>query len=343
MKRILKLVVAAIIYYTGAEILLRKLWPRKGVAIFMFHSVQPPSSISSLANFCIDPLTFEKRIRFLSRYNCVPMRSVAAATRSAELPPDAIAITFDDGYADNYYLAYPVLKKYSMPGTIYLTTNYIGTDQLLPLNRLYDAVERTEDIEVVLPPELGPPDGSPVTLGVRTEDEKKKTVAYLRSRLKKLKPDDLERTVDLMCTQLLRGHGRARGKELKMLSWQEVGAMQDLLEFGSHTMNHCIVSKVSEDRLKRELQISKSEIERHTSEHVIHFAFPNGGREDYDERAIMFLKVLGYQTAVTTLHGVNTSVSSPFELRRLSVTEPHCVIAMELLGFVAAVRRWLQQ
>jgi peptidoglycan/xylan/chitin deacetylase (PgdA/CDA1 family) len=342
-KRIIKLLLAALIYYTGTEVLLRKLWPRKGVAIFMFHSVQPSSTISRLAEFCIDPLTFEKRIRFLSRYKCVPMSSIAAAaTGGAELPSDAVAITFDDGYADNYYSAYPVLKKHSMPATIYLTTKYVGTDQLLPLNRLYDAVVRTRMSEITLSSEFGLLDRVPVVLSVETEEEKKKAVTYLRLQLKKLRPDELEKTVDLLCAQLLGKTERKSGEKLKMLSWEEVRAMRGLIEFGSHTMSHCIVSKTSDERLERELEISKLEIEKHTDSSVVHFAFPNGRREDYDERAIKYLENMGYQTAVTTLHGVNTSISKRFELKRLSVVEPHCVIALELLGLVAVVRQWMR-
>ncbi|MDP2816653.1 MAG: polysaccharide deacetylase family protein, partial [Rectinemataceae bacterium] len=343
MKPIIKIVIAAVLYYTGVELLLRKLWPRKGVAIFMFHSVQPPSSITRLAGFCIDPQIFEKQIRFLSRYNCVSMSAVAAAAAgNAELPRDAIAITFDDGYADNYYVAYPILKKYGLSSTIYLTTNFIGTDQWLPLNRLYDAVERTEAVEVILPSELGLRDGRPFTLGLNTENDKQEAVTYIRSRLKLIQTDEFERIVDLLCTQLLGKMKRARSEEFKMLSWQEVRAMQDLVEYGSHTMSHCIVSKVSEERLRQELKASKFEIEKHTHKTVVHFAYPNGRREDYDERAMTFLNDMGYRTAVTTVHGVNTSISKPFELRRLTMEEPRCVIALELLGIFVTVRQWLR-
>ena len=338
MKRLVKIVVAAFLYYTGLEAVLRRVLPRRNAAIIMFHSVQENSSLARAAGFCVDPEMFEKQIRFLKRYRCIGMRVVAdAVTGRSTLPPNAVAVTFDDGYADNYLVAYPILRKYGVPATVYLATDYIDSDRWLPLNRLYDAVFRSGRTSFDLPLGLRT---NILTLDITTEADKHAAIKFLRARLKKLSAEDLERYVDEMSAQLQQETVRPRGKEFSMLGWEQVRAMADIIEFGSHTATHCILSRVDDQRLFSELDRSKKEIEQKTGSSVQHFAYPNGHREDYTDAAVVQLHRCGYVTAVTTVEGISHAPDEALELKRFSMGEPHCVIALELLGIITAIRSW---
>ena len=339
MKRFAKLILAAVLYYSGLETILRRVLPRRCIAILMFHSVQENTALARVAGFCVDAGKFERDMRFLKRYRCLGMRAVAdAVTGRITAPRNAVAVTFDDGYADNYLAAYPILKKHGIPATVYLATDYIDSDRWLPLNRLYDAVFRSARTSLDLPVGLRTDIAS---LTIATEADKFTAIRYLRARLKKLGAEELERHADDLGAQLLQETARPRGTEFSMLAWEQVRAMADVIEFGSHTATHCILSRVDDQRLAAELDRSKQAIERQTGSAVIHFAYPNGRREDYNDAAVAQLHRSGYVTAVTTIEGISCAPTGGLELKRLSMSEPYCVIALELLGITVALRDWL--
>ena len=222
---LVKTTAASLLYYSAVEKLLRHLVRRNGLAVFMFHSVQEQSPLARLAGFCMDPGTFERRIRFLARYPCVSMKEVAeAAEGKRKLPPHAVAITFDDGYADNYHTAYPILKKYGLRATLYLTTDYIGTDEWLPLNRLYDAIWRTAAGKITLTHALCREEKRFSSLAIETRDDKKRVTAYLRKRLKQMGSQEFEENIEHLCSQLLEKVRMPRGREFDMLQWDQVRA-----------------------------------------------------------------------------------------------------------------------
>lgn len=332
--RLFKTTVAALFYYSAAERILRHWVRTKGVRVFAFHSVQEESPLTRLAGLCIDPATFERKIRFLARYPCVTMTDIAeAAEGKRTLPPHAVAITFDDGYADNYHTAYPLLKKYGVRATIYLTTDYIGSAEWLPLNRLYDAIWRTAARKIrVTHALLGGEAEHAISLPVETEDDKKRAAVHLRKRLKQMSAQEFEHGIDLLCSQLLQRISRPRGREFDMLQWDQVRAMRDTVEFGSHTRRHCIVARASEERLRDELLASKAAIECQLQQGVVHFAYPDGNREAYTSRAVDLLKIAGYRTAVTAVRGVNESLDEIYQLKRLSPSAPNCMLAFDLFS-----------
>ncbi|MFA5089917.1 MAG: polysaccharide deacetylase family protein [Candidatus Omnitrophota bacterium] len=96
-------------------------------AIIMYHSVNTTGSLNN--RLVVSPATFERQMRFLKerRYNVLPLSELAGLIRDKKkIPPKAVAITFDDGYKDNYTFAFPILKKYSLPATISLIIDEIG-------------------------------------------------------------------------------------------------------------------------------------------------------------------------------------------------------------------------
>lgn len=87
--------------------------------ILAYHRVLPETSGVTLAVSCAD---FERQLQYLlkKKYTFVRLKEYLSAKGNV------CAVTFDDGYADNYYYAWPILKKYDIPATIFLTTDYIG-------------------------------------------------------------------------------------------------------------------------------------------------------------------------------------------------------------------------
>ena len=99
------------------------------------------------ANSCLRPTKvadFEDQMQYLSReYNPVPLETVAQHIQNGtSLPPRAIAVTFDDGYRDNYENVYPIVKRYKIPATVFLTTGFVGTGELPAWERGHYTAEK---------------------------------------------------------------------------------------------------------------------------------------------------------------------------------------------------------
>lgn len=94
------------------------------VVVLCYHSIHPTKEFSST-----DPSTFEQHLDWLNRnYDVIPFRQVWEAAHSGRRTRPAVAITFDDGYADNYEYAFPLLAKHGLPATIFLTAGLIDKD-----------------------------------------------------------------------------------------------------------------------------------------------------------------------------------------------------------------------
>jgi len=98
------------------------------VPVLMYHSVNPKAH-PAMRSLIVSPESFERQMRFLKsrRYNVVTLEEVSRLMRDKKrAPAKTVAITFDDGFKDNYIYAYPVLKKLSFPATIFVIYNEVG-------------------------------------------------------------------------------------------------------------------------------------------------------------------------------------------------------------------------
>ena len=107
---------------------------RSQIAIFMYHRVGPSKYFWALPP--INTSDLEDRIRYISKtHKILPLDKLARYVQEGKPLPKRVAVfTFDDGYKDNYVYAYPVLKKYNVPATIFLTTGYINAGNLFWIN-----------------------------------------------------------------------------------------------------------------------------------------------------------------------------------------------------------------
>ena len=275
--------------------------------ILIYHKISPDAHPFFRP---LDPALFEKQIAFLrDSYNILNLQELVERSQHGEIPERAVAITFDDGYRDNYTWALPVLKKYSVPATLFVTTGAIGNRQVLWYDRIFDAfryattkrahLRNLKEFEVDLDSEASAKRSLELTI------RRAKQLAG-GARLKLV--EEIEQTLQ----PDLRSNSR-----VPMLSWDEIREMQQAgVRFGSHTVTHPILSRVEKAQLKMELTESKMELEAHLKMPVVGFAYPNGQPSDYNEDVKKLLWEAGYLYAVTTNPGFNTVYQDPLELRR---------------------------
>lgn len=260
---------------------------------------------------------FEEQMLHISkRYHVCALEEAVERFQKKDLPPNAVAITFDDGYRDNFLHAFPVVRNLSLPMTIFLATDAIGTGRTLWHDRVFSAFRETKasNLTGFDPSIVGVPLGSLPQRQLAME----KVLAILR-RL-----DEAERNqrISVLC-HCLAVEERRVDPDL-MLTWDDVKLMsRDHVSFGSHTASHPILARISEEETEAQLVRSCEAIRQHLGRRPMTFAYPNGTKTDFSEVTKQALKRLGFTCAVTTEFGINELGADMFELKRGRPWEDH--------------------
>jgi len=232
--------------------------------------------------------------------------------QACELPPKSAAITFDDGYRDNYELAFPLLKAYELPATIFITTSTVDSDRLLWHDKAWSAFCRTRARQVRI-------DGC--TYSLDSAAERERALFAFRQLLRRQPFDDWDAAITRLCGDLACDtEGITHGFE--KLRWTEIEEMaRDNISFGAHTHTHPLLTSIPLDRAREEILLSKRILEERLTMPVTLFAYPNGSHRDFHIEIKESLQEMGFLCAVTTIHGVNTSATDPFQLRRVMLRD----------------------
>lgn len=249
---------------------------------------------------------FRRQMEALRRhFTVLPLAELVERARRREIPRNSVAVTFDDGYRDNYTNAFPVLRELDLPATIFLTTDAIDRNALLWHDRVFDAFHRSRRNEARFESEVLP-------LGAA---DRRASLAIVLARLRRSSPKDRDRLIDCLLEELGIEPGVPRGWE--KLSWREVREMASgRISFGAHTLDHPILTRVGAAEARRQIRESKSRIEEELRLPVKAFAYPNGSAGDFDESTRKIVEEEGLSLAVTTLGGANDAETNPYVLRR---------------------------
>ncbi len=277
--------------------------------ILSYHRFSPYKEIIPSIPRCLSIWDFRQQIEYICKhFEPVPLSLIASCIRErVPFPKNSLVITIDDGYKDNYIYAYPILKEYGVPATIFLTTSYIDGGQPPWEAKISFAISRTPLKEIYLK-------------GVgkfSLEGEKRRYIAtkWMIKRLKKF----TDKRKNLLVEKLLELCEVKIPSELGgklMLSWEEIKEMSEGgIEFGAHTVTHPVLTKMSLEEARWEIESSKEEIEERLGKPVVSFAYPSG---IYSEEIVKLVKKAGFLCAVTTKLEEIKPRSNPYELGRVT-------------------------
>lgn len=251
---------------------------------------------------------FEQEMRFIARHYKVVSLPDLLEGLAEDSPAALVAITFDDGYVDNYLNAFPILQRYGLPATIFLATGSIDSGEPLWFDELAAALQTTarESIDVEI--------DVPRRLWLRTPTERLGANRDLFAILRVLPDDDRRREVAAIL-RALGAVGRQTGSP--MLNWDQIRHMKaNGIAFGGHTVTHPFVSKLTPGKTAWEVSECKHRVEEELQSPVEYFAYPNGRQEDFSEASKKAVREAGYRAALTTIWGLNYRSTDPFEMRR---------------------------
>jgi peptidoglycan/xylan/chitin deacetylase (PgdA/CDA1 family) len=224
-----------------------------------------------------------------------------------------VTVTFDDGYRDLYKHAFPVLRRYEIPATIYLIGRCMETGEAPWYDRIFVALVACS--RAVLEVELDSPRRFLLASPEQRAAAAWEIVTYLRevpNRQRLAWCAAFDRDVQVPQEEL----------EGRMLDWQQVRAMaRGGVFFGAHTMTHPVLSRLEASSLDAELSASKQLLESGLDASVEDFAYPFGKPEDCSREAEEAIRRCGYKSAVNTSPGLNTGGSNPHALYRYQIDE----------------------
>lgn len=327
-RRVVRWGFSAACFYTGLTELLHRYFPRQGAFILFGHRVA--DDFDDLLGG-VPPELFERQMAWLARhFRFLSMDElVGHLHRHEPIPPNSLVFTLDDGFADNYTHALPVLERYRVPATVYLVTDSIETGELPWPQRLAWVVSRTQRtaIEVDRP--------TPVRLPLGCMGERLAAVKKLKSLRQSLSMADQVTLFQSVVTQC--GVPTPRDR---MLTWAQVREMQDRgLSFGSHTVNHAVMKHLSVEDARFELVESKRVMESRLGGRVRHFCFPHGS---YGATAGRLAEEAGYESYFVPggLSRTNDHRRSPYRLRRAGLSDEEvAVTALSCTSFYTEVLR----
>ena len=257
---------------------------------------------------------FEAQMRHLKKnYRVISLdRMIQEISDPASLAP-TVAITFDDGYRGLYTEAFPILRKYNIPATVFLTVEPIETCSVAWYDRIFLALHVAPQnvLEITL--------DQPRRFELSSPSARMRAAVEIITWFRSVSPQRRKEGCAALEKQIQLPADALRDR---MLAWDQIQTMHRAgISFGGHTMTHPVVSRLSPTELDWEISESTRILEQKLDAPVRHFAFPFGKRDECSDAAIRLLAQRGYHSAGTTEWGLNSTGSDSFLLRRIQIGE----------------------
>lgn len=283
------------------------------LSILIFHRVLPePDPI-----FPDDPdaRQFDRILGWIaSWFNVLPLDVAVDALKRGNLPTHAMAITFDDGYADNRTVALPILERHGLSATFFIATGYLDGGRMWN-DTIIEGIRGSQAKTLDLGNIQGSENGGMNLLPISTVVEKRTAIQTILGNIKHLSPEDREAASRAIATRC----GTMLPDDLMMTTEQVKEMRHAGMLIGAHTVSHPILAKLGVAGARREISESKQTLERVLGEEISLFAYPNGKPDsDFQIKDSDIVRDLGFKMAVTTAWGVADKDSDMMHLPRFT-------------------------
>lgn len=277
------------------------------LSVFIFHRVL--SSRDAIFPEEPDVSRFDEILGWIKRwFNVLPLDRAIRMLKDGTLPSRAAAITFDDGYEDNYSNALPLLQKHGLAATFFIATGFLDGGRMWN-DTVIEAIRANEQAEVNL---------SSIGLGCYPTDtilNKRHSIEQILGRIKYF-PHSERLTISIQIAELL---AVQLANDLMMTSESVRKLREAGMQIGGHTVSHPILAATSASIARDEISNGKRHLEEILGEHISLFAYPNGKPgTDYLPEHTAMVDEAGFEAAVSTAWGVANYHTDIFQIPRFT-------------------------
>ncbi len=318
-----RLTAARLMERTGTRSLLASLLRPRGVLAFNYHRVgDGAASNYDRELWSASAEAFDEQVTFMKRHaDVISPDDLEHALRSPR--GRYVMMTFDDGYRDNYELAFPILRRHGVPATFFISTGFIDQPALPWWDEIANLV-RTSPA-----PEVRMEGWMPESLYFDNANAPQ-TINSLLRKYKALQADDAA----LFLGQLRHESGSPRA-EVGENHWMDWNMVRDMsangMVIGGHTVNHPLLSRIPKEQQRQEIGECAARIAQETGKRMEYFAYPVGGRDSFNEDTKACLLEYQVRYAFSYYGGFITEASQQFDMPRVAIeqdTDPDLFRAM---------------
>jgi peptidoglycan/xylan/chitin deacetylase (PgdA/CDA1 family) len=316
---------------------------RTPIIVLGYHQVRPIQKTDAVADpfdqdlISATPAEFEWQMRYISEhYNIIPLtRLIEHISSKQPISKPSVVVTFDDGFSDNYVHAFPILKKYKIPATIFLATDMIDKRQTIWFQMVSVLMMRSKVGSLLF-------DGLTQTLPIADDEQSRRQSGRLLQRhIKSLTNDQFQMMVQRLRSYLESLDQADQFLEAQAITWPQAKEMSQAgVQFGSHTVTHGLLSKMDESCQRFEVEESKRRIESMLDIKIQTIAYPVGRFSAINETTFYLAARAGYRIGACYEPGINwaNSLNPLCVLRQnveISTTRDHF---KALVGLAAWIR-----
>jgi len=247
------------------------------------------------------------------------------------IPQRAVAITFDDGYEDNFINGYPILRKFDIPATIFLTTGHIETTRVFWWDKVNEIIRKTKRPYINLKDFQGFAQNgyiySPRAIMLNSGQSKIHAMKTITELFKTFEYNRINEAVALLQEII-----DVEVQEISyppMLNWRQVREMSNNgIDFGAHTVTHVNLAEAGLKEAKKEIITSKESIEEKINRSVQGFAYPYGIERHYNGTIINMVTEAGFKYACTAEKGIALPKDKLYELPRISMSNAQLPLSL---------------
>ncbi len=308
--------------------LLRRIRPHG--LVLLYHRVAPLEHDPQW--LAVAPPRFSEQMEILARdFQPMPLREMLRSALQGRLPRRAVAVTFDDGYADNLQWAKPILERHGVPGTVFVATDPISKPAEFWWDELGGLILETPR----LPERLALRNGFTCTFGedppargdgwhlMMPGPDTPRQAAYreLCGLIRPLPADVREAVMHEIAAAL--GSPRLARENQRAMNADEIRqlAAGGQVEVGAHTVHHPVLSTLDLAAQRTELKESKDRLEQLVGGPVAAFSYPFGKTTDYNRASVAAAREVGFECACSNFQGHVNSRVNPFEVPRYLVRD----------------------
>jgi len=303
-----------------------------GAVILLYHRVADLHPDIQL--LCVTPTNFEDHLKILCEYyHPISLHDLKHHLISKTLPRNAVVITFDDGYVDNLVNAAPLLEKYGVPATIFVTTGFVNhSDEMVSdtLERILLSLEKLpETLTLKIGGKthqwfLGENFQQFNTWNITSKNDPSSRYLCYRDLHRMLRPMSAYQRQEVLKKLYdwagLEGEGRP---DRRIMNSEEIGAISrsGLIEIGAHSMSHTMLAKQVLEVQQQEILGSKEELETILGSPITSFSYPYGGADAVDIQTVRLVQNAGFDLACDNVPGTVGPASELYTLPRFLVRD----------------------